>query len=432
MLVPDVGGGFGQKIPMHPEEVAVALAARATRPPGHLGRGPPGEPRRGPAGQGAARSSPSSRSPPTGRSSAFGRRIVGNAGAYSYNNASALIEPYLSAVLMPGVYRLENLEYEVIAVVTNKPPVAPYRGVGWTSGHCARELLIEAAAHELGLDPAELRRRNLVEAGEFPYTSCTGMIYDSGSFVESLDRALEHVDYHGVPRAPGRGARTAATSASASAPTSSRPAGAPRGAPGELGARLARRRARHRSSPRARSPSASGRRRQGQGHATVFAQLVADRLGVGLDDVRVRRRRHGRPSPISHLRHAREPHRRGRRRCGHPGRRSCCADASLAVAGRPARARSRAMLEIVDGGVGHRVADDCVLTLAPGRRGGRTSAPTSAPRWPSRSLPVTALQRPAGDLLERLHRRASSRSTPETGTVRRRAASSRSRIAARC
>ena len=219
---------------------------------------------------------------------------------------------------MPGVYTLENLEYEVVAVVTNKPPVAPYRGIGWTAGHCARELLIEEAAHELGLDPGEIRRRNMVEAGEFPYTSCTGMVYDSGSFLESLDLALERVDYEGF-----RERQKEARSEGCYLGIGISPYVEPTGWGTEGSAQASWVLVSHDSARVTLEPSGEiavfvGTPSQGQGHATVFAQIVADRLGVADRRRESARRRHLRRSNFP-LRHAREPNGRGRRRRGHPG-----------------------------------------------------------------------------------------------------------------
>ena len=92
-----------------------------------------------------------------GRFLAMRARVVGDAGAFSFNSASALIEPYLSALLMPSVYDIDHFECEIVATLTNKSPVSPYRGVGWTASHTARELLIDRIAADNGWDPADLR-----------------------------------------------------------------------------------------------------------------------------------------------------------------------------------------------------------------------------------------------------------------------------------
>lgn len=359
VLVPDVGGGFGQKIPMHPEEVAVALAARALgRPVMWV------EDRRENlvAAQQAKEQQIESELAlaSDGTFLALRTRIIGNAGAYSYNNASALIEPYLSAVLMPGVYTLENLEYEVVAVVTNKPPVAPYRGIGWTAGHCARELLIEAAAHELGLDPGEIRRRNMVEAGAFPYTSCTGMIYDSGSFVESLDLALERIDYRRF-RERQKEARTEGRYFGIGISPYVEPTGwGTEGSAQASWVLVSHDSARVTLEPSGEIAVFVGTPSQGQGHATVFAQIVADRLGVGIDDVRVRADDTSSvPISLSGTRASRT---------------AVVVGGAVIQAAEVLRLRVLAAagalldqdaseLEIVQGGVGKRDRDECVLTL---------------------------------------------------------------------
>lgn len=286
VLTPDVGGGFGQKIPIHPEEVAVALAARLLGRPVQWVEDRRENLLAAPHAKEQTIESELALDA-NGTFLALRARIVGDAGAYSYNNASALIEPYLSAVLLPGVYRIRNLAYEVVAAVTNKAPVAPYRGIGWTAGHCARELLVERAARELGLDPADLRRRNMVEPHEFPYESCTGMLYDSGSFRESLDRALVLAGYDAVR-----------------AEQATRPAGArlvgigvspyvePTGWGTEGSAQASWALVSHDAARVTIEPSgevvvAVGTPSQGQGHATMLAQLVAESLGCAVEDVRV-------------------------------------------------------------------------------------------------------------------------------------------------
>jgi carbon-monoxide dehydrogenase large subunit len=286
VLVPDVGGGFGQKIPLHPEEVAVALAARRLGRPvvwiedrlENLTAAPQAKEQLIESELALATD---------GSFLALRARIVGDAGAYSYNNASALIEPYLAAGLMPGPYRLRNLETEVQAVVTNKAPVAPYRGVGWTAGHCARELLIDRAARELGLDPAELRRRNLVSPDELPYESCTGMVYDSGSFRESLERSLDALGYSGL-RAEQRRTRPSGLRLGVGVSPYVEPTGwGTEGSRQSSWALVSHDAARVTIEPSGGVTVAVGTPSQGQGHATTLAQLAGDVLGARVEDVTV-------------------------------------------------------------------------------------------------------------------------------------------------
>lgn len=287
VLAPDVGGAFGSKIPIHPEELAVALAARlAGRPVQWV------EDRRenlvaGPHAKEQTIESELALDT-DGTFLAFRARFLGDAGAYSFNNASALIEPYLAAVLLPGVYRVRAVSYEVVAALTNKAPIAPYRGIGWTAGHCARELLIEQAARELDLDPAELRRRNMVEADEFPYESCTGMLYDSGSFRESLDRALELVGYEEL-RATQREERAAGRHLGVGVSPYVEPTGwGTEGSAQASWVLVSHDEARVTIEPSGEVVVAVGTPSQGQGHATTIAQLVSETLGCAVDDVHVR------------------------------------------------------------------------------------------------------------------------------------------------
>ena len=284
VITPDVGGGFGQKIPLHPEELAVALAARET------GRTVVWiEDRRenliaAPHAKEQLIESELALGP-DGEFLALRARIVGDAGAYSYNNASALIEPYLSAGLMPGVYRIRNLVCEVLAVLTNKAPVAPYRGVGWTAGHCARELLIDQAARELGIDPVELRRRNMVRPDEFPYESCTGMVYDSGSFQESLTAGLDAVDYDGF-RSLQRAGREEGRLLGIGVSPYVEPTGwGTEGSAQSSWVLVSHDAARVTVEPSGEVTVAIGTPSQGQGHGTTIAQIASDVLGVAVEDV---------------------------------------------------------------------------------------------------------------------------------------------------
>ena len=168
VITPAVGGGFGQKMATYPEEVVVAVLAR------RLGCAVKWiEDRRENLTAGshakeqiitlevAVRSD--------GRILGMRSRLIGDGGAYSFNTASVLIEPLVAAQLMPGVYDVEHYDYEVIGMVTNKTPIGPYRGVGWTAGHSARELLFDEIARGLEMDAAEFRRLNMIAPGSFPH-----------------------------------------------------------------------------------------------------------------------------------------------------------------------------------------------------------------------------------------------------------------------
>jgi CO/xanthine dehydrogenase Mo-binding subunit len=188
VVMHDIGGGFGQKIPTHLEEVAVVLASMAIgRPVKWI------EDR-----QENLISAPHSRDQDLYlelaiddqlRFTGMRARVLGDAGAYSFNSASCLTEAYRSARSIPGVYRISNYAYEVAIRLSNKSPIAPYRGVGLVAAQCARELLIDEAARRLSVDRFELRARNMVTTADLPYTTCTGWVLKDVSFAETLTEA---------------------------------------------------------------------------------------------------------------------------------------------------------------------------------------------------------------------------------------------------
>lgn len=194
VIMHDVGGAFGQKIAAQPEELAVALAAIAVgatvkwvedRRENFL-------------------AAPHARdvritleigTDAGGHFLAMRANVLGDVGAYSFNSASGLIESYLTARTIPGVYKVPNYSYRVTAFLTNKSPVAPYRGVGFVAAQAARELLIDEVARDLGIDRLELRQMNMIGPEEFPFQTCTGLLLDSGSYQESMKRAGELIGY---------------------------------------------------------------------------------------------------------------------------------------------------------------------------------------------------------------------------------------------
>ena len=284
--VPDVGGAFGQKIPAAPEEVAVALASR------HLGRPVRWvEDRRE-----NLMAAPHAKEQTVqlslalsddGEFLALDADIVGDAGAYSFNSASALIEPYVGAGLLPGPYRIRHVDARIRAVVSNKSPVAPYRGVGWTATHSARELLIDDAARALAVDPVDLRRRNLVRPGEFPYESATGMHYDSGSYQECLDTAMDLVGYEAFRERQRRSRGTGRLVGIGVSPYVEPTGWGTEGARQSEWSFASHDVVRVSVEPSGQVVAACGTPSQGQGHATTLAQVVADAVGVGIDDVAV-------------------------------------------------------------------------------------------------------------------------------------------------
>src|SRR5207245_2229517 len=131
-------------------------------------------------------------------------RIVTDMGAYV--RALGFVNPSLAAASVPGPYRIADIQIDSVAVMTNKSPVSPYRGAGQPEATFARERLLDLAAAQLGLDPADIRRRNLLPPEALPFdtgiSSVDGPVrFDSGDFPRALDAALEALQYAGLRQA---------------------------------------------------------------------------------------------------------------------------------------------------------------------------------------------------------------------------------------
>ncbi len=284
VISPEVGGGFGQKMTIYPEEVVIAYLGKVLgRPVKWV------EDRRENLAaathakeqivelEAAVRAD--------GKVLGIKARFIGDGGAYSFNTASALIEPLAAAGIVPGVYDIRAYQHEVIAVCTNKAPVGAYRAVGWTAAQTARELFFDEIARELGLDPAEFRRRNVIASDQFPYTTVTGMVYDNGSYRESLERALELVGYEELRRrqaelrAQGRYLGIGISlyvEPTAWGSEIALQAGFP--FPSHDNATVT-------IDPTGKVRVAVSVHSHGQGHETTLAQVAAEILGVSIDDV---------------------------------------------------------------------------------------------------------------------------------------------------
>ena len=288
VVVPDTGGGFGQKMYVQPEELAVAALARATgRPVKWI------ETRRenlATATQAReAHAEIEAAADARGVLLALRARVVSDAGAYHVFPLTQALEPLGAATILPGPYRTPAYAWEASAVATNKPPLAAYRGVGMAFGTFVMERTLDLLAARMGLDPAEIRRRNLIPAEAYPFTAASGFVYDSGDFPRALADALALAGYDRlrIEQAAGRavGRRLGIGLACYTEYTGIGPAVyRARGMVEVSGHEAA-----------TVSVDATGGVRcelsfpsQGQGHATTIAQVVADRVGVPLDHVTVR------------------------------------------------------------------------------------------------------------------------------------------------
>jgi aerobic carbon-monoxide dehydrogenase large subunit len=209
-------------------------------------------------------------------------RIVGDCGAYAGFGGMLAVGP--TRMMAQGVYRIPKLAYDVAAVTTNTTPMGAYRGAGRPEATAMLERVIDMAADELGLDPVAIRRRNLIPAGEFPFSTVTGVTYDSGDYAAALTEALRVAGYDelraeqaarrergdtlqlgiGVAvyveiTAPGQTTEFAEVSVDPDEP----------GHPGGL------------------VTVKVGTSAHGQGHATAYAMVVADEMGVPFESIRV-------------------------------------------------------------------------------------------------------------------------------------------------
>jgi carbon-monoxide dehydrogenase large subunit len=286
VIAPEVGGGFGSKLYLYPEEVIVASLAKATgRPVKWI------EERRenyvatthGRAQvhyvEVAAKRD--------GTIAGLRVRSIANLGAYLSTFAPG-IPTILFGLMLSGNYRIANLACEVTGVHTNTTPVDAYRGAGRPEATYLVERAVDLTARELGLDPAEVRRRNFVPPEAFPYTTVTGVTYDSGNYRPTLERALELVGYQQLRQEQAR-LRQEGKYLGIGISTYVEICGmAPSQVLGAVGAGAGGwESATVRVHPTGKVTVYSGASAHGQGHETAFAQIVADGLGIPFEDVEV-------------------------------------------------------------------------------------------------------------------------------------------------
>jgi len=284
VIAPDVGGGFGSKIFIYPEEIVCLWASKKSGVPVKW----------------VADRTESFLTDAHGRDhvsevqlafdadnrmTALKVDTIANFGAYMSLFSSA-VPTYLYATLLSGQYVIPAIHANVRAVYTNTAPVDAYRGAGRPEATYLLERVVETAAHELGVSPAELRRKNLIR--EFPYQTPVIMNYDAGDYETSLEAAMQAADYAGFEKrrqeAKGRGKlRGIGMSCYIEACGI-----APSAAVGSLGAGVGLwESAEVRVNAAGTVEVLTGSHSHGQGHETTFAQLVADRFGVGLDTVNI-------------------------------------------------------------------------------------------------------------------------------------------------
>jgi carbon-monoxide dehydrogenase large subunit len=280
VIAPDVGGGFGCKIGFYADEALCAWAARRLGRPVKLvltrredfltttqGRGQLNDVEAAVAEDGTVL--------------ALRCRTIADLGAYLES-----LTPYpgmLTGRLLTGPYRIPAARYELTSVFTNAMATAPYRGAGRPEATYLLERTMDEIARTIGLDPAEVRRRNLIRSEEFPYRAPSGLLYDSGQYEAALDRALAMVDYKRFRDLQHR-AREEGRYLGIGFSTFMETAGV---GPSKITPIFGWESATVRVEMSGKVTVLTGTSPHGQGLETAFAQIAADRLGLPMDDVAV-------------------------------------------------------------------------------------------------------------------------------------------------
>ncbi|MFM9863195.1 MAG: xanthine dehydrogenase family protein molybdopterin-binding subunit [Micropepsaceae bacterium] len=284
VVAPDVGGGFGSKIFIYAEEVVCTWASKKVRRPVKW----------------TAERSESFLSDAHGRdhvthaelaldadAKMLGLRVktIANLGAYM-STFSSSVPTYLYGTLLSGQYDLPAIYAEVDAVYTNTAPVDAYRGAGRPEATYVIERIVEEAARQLKLDPVAFRRKNFVR--KFPHQTPVIMNYDAGDYDASLDAALKLADHAGFPARKAE-AKTRGKLRGLGFSTYIEACGlAPSAAVGSLGAGVGLwESAEVRVTPTGGVEVFTGAHSHGQGHETTFAQVVAGRLGIPMENVEI-------------------------------------------------------------------------------------------------------------------------------------------------
>jgi carbon-monoxide dehydrogenase large subunit len=274
VITPDVGGGFGAKASVYAEDIVTAWCAREvgrpvrwneTRSESMLGLG---------HGRGQVQDVEIGGTR-DGRILAYRIDVLQDSGAYP---AIGAVLPFMTRTMATGVYDIARAECNSNSVVTNTVPTVAYRGAGRPEATSALERILDCYAAEIGMDPAVVRRKNLIAADAFPYTTPTGTDYDCGNYERAFDLALEMAGYDelraaqrerrsaGGPRQLGIGLSTYVEITN----------GVPEGEYGAVEIR-----------PNGKAIVRTGTSPHGQGHHTAWSMLVADQLGIALDDIEV-------------------------------------------------------------------------------------------------------------------------------------------------
>ncbi|MDG2269879.1 MAG: xanthine dehydrogenase family protein molybdopterin-binding subunit [Alphaproteobacteria bacterium] len=272
VLVDDVGGGFGMKTHPYPEQVLVLVAAK------RLGRTVRWISDRTEAFlsdlHGRDHISDCELAlDKDGKFLAVRVKTVANIGAYSCS-AGVSVPTQIGPKILTSVYDISVADVEVKCEVTNTAPVGPYRGAGRPEAVYVMERLVDVAAHDLGIDPVEMRRRNLISKDSFPYTNAVGTKYDSGAFEDNMDMVAKMADWAGHEKRREEARKRGRLSGIAISQYLETTAGNPtESAEVEVADEQV--------------IVKVGTQPMGQGHDTSFMQLVSEKLGLEFDQVHI-------------------------------------------------------------------------------------------------------------------------------------------------
>ena len=206
-------------------------------------------------------------------------KLIQDLGAYHQLLTPAI--PTLSVLMMPGLYKFKNIAADIVGVFTNAVPTDAYRGAGRPEATHGIERMVDILAAELKMDPVEIRLKNFVGNDEFPFATATGLSYDSGNYSAPLKLALKEVNYESARREQAEARKAGRLMGigistygeiCAMGPSAALPAGGWESATVKI-------------EPTGKVTVMTGASPHGQGEETTFAQIVADELGVDIDDV---------------------------------------------------------------------------------------------------------------------------------------------------
>ena len=294
VIAPEVGGGFGCKIPVYAEECLLPWISRSLRRPIKWAETRTENLMNTTHGRAQIQELEAAYGK-DGELVALRGRVLSDVGAYPsfFGPAIATFTP----LMMPGCYKLKGLSVEVVALYTNTMATDAYRGAGRPEAAYAVERVMDEIAVRTGIDPAEVRRRNFIPKHAFPFTTASGAVYDSGDYEASLDKAQALFDYAGAKlrrdraRAEGKLAGIGVATFTEICGLGPSTAASPIQRTGSWESGMVR------VEPTGNVIITTGASPHGQGQETAFAQLAADAFGVDIGDVEVL---HGDTDVVTH------------------------------------------------------------------------------------------------------------------------------------